>query len=223
MAALLAGDAQAAAAGFRHRLAAAPADVGARYGLASALAAVGDPNAAAALEEARMLQALLLAAQHGADVGRLTSEPAYAASIANQLYAADHVAAASVLYGRAVAAGAAGRAELMAYGLALQHQGRAEEAIAVFRAALDLYPTDRVHQYLLYPHFMVEDGRARHAAEARAWARRWTPAFEAPAFDNPRAVADGCASATSPRRSARCRCASSSPRSSRRTIRTRWP
>jgi predicted O-linked N-acetylglucosamine transferase (SPINDLY family) len=39
-----------------------------------------------------------------------------------------------------------------------------------------------VHQYLLYPHFML--GAGAYAAEARAWAARWTERFEPAAFAN---------------------------------------
>src|SRR5690348_4200702 len=115
MAALLAGDAAAAVAGFRDRLAAAPADTDARYGLASALAAAGDPAAPAALEEARMLQALLLAGSMGADTPRLSRDGDYAASIASQLYGHFHVATASVAFGRAIAAGHVSQAALLSY------------------------------------------------------------------------------------------------------------
>ncbi len=184
-AALLDGRPEAAAALYRQRIAAAPAEVEPRYGLASALAAMRDTAAGVALEEARMLHALLLAGAMGADVPRLSRDSEYAAQIAWRLDAADHVAAASVVYGRAVAGGHASENGLLRYALSLQHQGRAEEAIAVFRAMLELYPSAAAHQFLLYPHFLVEDGPARYAAEARAWAKRWAPAAEDPNLDNP--------------------------------------
>ena len=185
MAALLAGDALSAVAAFRARIAAAPADVEPRYGLASALAATGDASATGALDEARTLHAVLLAASLGADAPRLSRDGDYAAEIATRLYMADWVAAAAVVFGRAIAAGHKSQAALLTYGLALQHQARAEEAIGVFRAALQLYPSPGAHQYLLYPHFLVENGPARYAAEARAWAERWAPPAEDPVFANP--------------------------------------
>jgi predicted O-linked N-acetylglucosamine transferase (SPINDLY family) len=185
-AALLAGDAAAAVAGFRARIGVAPAHVDARYGLASALAAAHDGLAAtAALDEARTLQGLLLARSAGADLTRLSADGDYAAHVATQLYAANHVAAASVVFGRAIATGHVSQAGLLTYALSLQHQGRAEEAIRVFRATLDLYPNPAVHQFMLYPHFMVENGPVRYAAEARAWAERWTPEAETPSFAYP--------------------------------------
>jgi predicted O-linked N-acetylglucosamine transferase (SPINDLY family) len=90
-----------------------------------------------------------------------------------------------VAFGRAIANGHQSQAGLLTYALSLQHQGRAEEAIRVFRATLDLYPGPAVHQFLLYPHFLVEDGPRRYAAEARAWAERWAPAVGEPQLRNP--------------------------------------
>jgi protein O-GlcNAc transferase len=186
LAALLAGDDEAAIAGFRAQIVAAPANVEARYGLASALGALGDAAAAAvALEEARMLQALLLAKGAGADLPRIETDGAYAAAVATELYAAHHIAAASVIWGRAILAGHRSAEGLLSYALSLQHQGRAEEAIGVFRAAAELYPSAAVEQFGLFPHFMVENGPARYSAAARAWAERWTPEAENPVFANP--------------------------------------
>lgn len=185
-AALLAGDDDAAITGYRAVIAASPADTDARYGLASALAAAGDGlGAGAALEDARLLHGLLLAKAKGVDLPRLERDGDYGAAVAGQLYNARHVATASVIYGRAILAGHRSQAGLVSYGLSLQHQGRAEEAIRVFRAAADLYPTAEVDQFSLFPHFMVEDGPARYAAAARAWAERWTPEAENPVFGNP--------------------------------------
>ena len=186
LAALLGGDARGAVAGYRAAIAAQPADLDARYGLASALAAAGDGVAAsAALEEARLLHGLLLAKGAGADLTRIQADGDYAAAVATQLYAAHHVAAASVIFGRAVMAGHQSQTGLLTYALSLQHQGRAEEAIRVFHATAELYPNPAVDQFGLFPHFMVENGPARYAAAARAWAERWTPAIGDPEFANP--------------------------------------
>ena len=185
-AALLAGDAAGAVDRYRAAIAGQPADLDARYGLASALAASGDGvTASAALEEARMLHGLLLAKSAGADLARIQADGDYAAAVATQLYAAHHVAAASVIFGRAVMAGHQSQTGLLTYALSLQHQGRAEEAIRVFRATAGLYPNPAVDQFGLFPHFMVENGPARYAAAARAWAKRWTPVAENPVFSNP--------------------------------------
>jgi protein O-GlcNAc transferase len=74
---------------------------------------------------------------------------------------------------------------LLMYALSLQHQGRAEEAIQVFRAAAELYPGSAAGQFLLLPHFYVQDGIARHAAEARGWIQQHTVQAPEPAFRNP--------------------------------------
>ncbi len=186
LAALLAGDDAGAVAGYRAQIVASPANVEARYGLASALAASGDGAAASvALEEARMLQGLLLAKDAGADLTRIEADSDYAAAVATELYAAHHVAAASVIWGRAILAGHRSASGLLSYALSLQHQGRADDAIGVFRAAAQLYPSAQVEQFGLFPHFMVENGPARYAAAARAWAERWTPEAENPVFANP--------------------------------------
>ena len=142
-----------------------------------------------ALEEARLLQGLLLAKGSGADLPRLDRDGDYAAAVATQFYAAHHVAVASVIYGRAILAGHKSQAGLLGYGLSLQHQGRAEEAIGVFRATAGMYPSAAVDQFGLFPHFMVYNGPTRYAAAARAWAERWAPEAEAPVFANP--PADG--------------------------------
>ena len=187
--ALIEGDTARAIDGYRQLITASPLQVEPRYGLASALGAAGDRAAAsAALEEARTLHGLLMAGRLGADIPRLSTDGGYAVGIANQLYMGDLVATASVVFGRAITAGDASKLGLMTYAVSLQHQARAEEAIRVFRAALELYPSAQVHQFLLYPHFMVENGPARYAAEARAWAARWAPESGEPTFDHrPRA------------------------------------
>jgi len=183
--ALLAGDPRSAAEGLARLVARNPADTEARYWLASALAASGrGEDAGRALEDARTLHGLLAAQRMGVDTRRLGNDGDYAARAARELYAAHHVAMAGVLFGRAIAAGHLSQDALLAFGLALQHQGRAEEAIRVFRAALETYPSAAVHQFMLFPHFHVENGPARYAAEARAWALRWAPEAAAPIFAN---------------------------------------
>jgi predicted O-linked N-acetylglucosamine transferase (SPINDLY family) len=183
---LLAGDVADALAAAQRRVAEAPQDSNARYGLASALAAGGDAEGASvALNQARLLQSIVLMSGMGADVEAMSRLPAQAVAIGNQLYAARHVAMASVAYGMAVSAGERGGQALLSYGLSLQHQGRAEEAIPVFRAITELYPGAAGDQFLLVPHFYVADGIARHAAEAKAWAARHAPPVPAPPFANP--------------------------------------
>lgn len=181
------GEAVAAIAPLRTLMAKEPANAEVRYWLASALTAVGDhTQAAAALNDARILHAIAFVRSIGGDVARCQQDGAYAASVAQTLYAQHCVAAASVIYGMAISAGAVTAEILLGYGLALQHQGRGEEAIQVFRAAAETFPSAQIEQFMLYPHFLVQDGPARYAAEARRWAERHAPpASKARTFANP--------------------------------------
>lgn len=186
--ALMAGDARGAANTLKPVVAKHAANFEARYWLASALIASGDAEGGAAmLDEARRVHGRAIAAAWGADLGRAALDGDYAAGVATQLYQGHHVALSSVLWEMAVAAGHRGAASLLQYGLSLQHQGRAEEAIAVFRDVTETWPSNQAHQFLLYPHFMVEDGPRRYAAEARAWAAIYAPEDGAPEpkFSNP--------------------------------------
>src|SRR5262249_12670241 len=140
--------------------------------------------AATAMDDARTLHALAGIRQAGGDVGRLVSEGEYAAQITNALYGNHHVAMAAVAAGRAIANGHISAQVLLTYGLALQHQGRAEEAILVFRALGDNFPSAAMEQFRLYPHFLVEGGVQRYPAEALAWAAKYAPAVGRPVFTN---------------------------------------
>ena len=183
--ALIDGDPVAAAQAFAGLIGQNPALTEPRYWLASALAAAGDgAGASRALEDARTLHGLLLAKSLDADLAKIEADGDHAAAVATKLYAAGFVASASVIFGRAVLAGHRSQNGLLSYGLSLYHQGRAEEAIRVFHAASELHPSAGVDEFSLLPHFMVEDGPARYAAAARAWAERWTPEAETPVFDN---------------------------------------
>ena len=157
----------------------------ARYWLATALIASGDDAAgAAALDQARTAHALALAKSMGAETDRFAKDGDYAAAIATKLYGSQHVAMSSAIWAKALAAGHRSQAGWLTYGLALQHQGRAEEAIAIMRAAADAWPSPALHQFRLYPHFLLADGRERYAAEARDWAARWAPQVGDPSFAN---------------------------------------
>lgn len=173
--ALLAGDPQTATAIFQAHVAADPANIEARYWLASALLTAGDPQAAAAMDDARILQTVPIAVVRGADLPRCQAEAAYAHLVANQLYGQNMVAMSGVMRAMALQAFGIEAEGLFAYGLALQHQGRAEEASQVFHAMADTYPSSQVQQFVIYPQMLCDDGDARHAAEAREWARRYAP------------------------------------------------
>jgi protein O-GlcNAc transferase len=142
--ALLAGDPQAAIAIFEGLVAAEPADHEARYWLASARLTDGDPNGAAeAMDDARILQTLAIARARGADVDRCRADPVYAGDIATQLYGQGQVAMSGVIRALALSGGAIDATGLLSYGLALQHQGRAEEASQVLQALIENFPSAR--------------------------------------------------------------------------------
>ena len=168
--AVIAGDSAAAAALLQALVNEAPQLHDARYGLASALLASGQADAAAAtMDDARLLHAAAIMRANGVDLARCRSDAAYAAMIGSKFYAAKHVAVASVAFSLAVAAGYTDRPGLLSYGLSLQHQGRAEEAAQVFAAVTEMYPSASTHQFLLFSLFACDNGVERHAAEARRW------------------------------------------------------
>ncbi|MDQ0462675.1 putative O-linked N-acetylglucosamine transferase (SPINDLY family) [Caulobacter ginsengisoli] len=184
--ALLAGDAVVAVNTLKPVCAKHPDNFGAHYWLASALLGAGRKDEGeAVLDAARRGHGLAVAREWGADVEKARTDGDYAANIATQLYQGDRPALSAVLWDLAVAAGHRSLTGAVAQGLALQHTGRAEEAIAVFRDVVETWPSSRAHQFLLYPHFMVEDGPRRYAAEARAWAKIYAPELGEPVFDNP--------------------------------------
>ena len=182
---LLEGDPAAARAILEPFIAANPAVHEARYWLASTLIAQCDAASAdQAMDDARTLHALAAIGQAGGDIGKLCSDGAYAAQIATTLYGNHHIAMASVASGRAIAGGNISAQSLLTYGLALQHQARAEEAIMVFRALGDNFPSPAMEQFRLYPHFLVEGGIGRYPPEAKAWAAKYAPPLGNPVFPN---------------------------------------
>jgi predicted O-linked N-acetylglucosamine transferase (SPINDLY family) len=184
--ALLSGDPQTACSVLQALVEAEPANHEARYWLASARLTAGQADLAAqAMDDARILHTLALARGMGADVDRCRSEPVYAADVANRLYAERHVAMSGVLRAMALSKGGVDATGLLSYGLALQHQGRTDEAAQVFHAAAENFPSAPVHQFLLYPLLLGDDGEARYAAEARAWARLYAPALPVEPHRNP--------------------------------------
>ncbi|THD64085.1 hypothetical protein [Phenylobacterium sp.] len=186
---LFAGDLAGAVAAFQSAARAEPADHESRYWLYSALTAAGDAvGAAASLEEARVLHAVTVLRELGADMTRLQTDRAYCADLGRRAYAAKLMGPASLALGRGLDFERLDPQLMLNYGLSLQHQGRAEEAIQVFRALTEVYPVSGLHQFLLVPHFYVADGIARHTAEAKRWAELHAPPRPAPAFANPPAA-----------------------------------
>jgi protein O-GlcNAc transferase len=175
-AALMAGDPRTAVAALERAVAAAPGEIEARYWLASAKLTAGDREAGAAMNDARTLHALAEIKARGADLRRCQSEPAYAGAIADRLYAQKLVAMSGEARRLALAAGAVDAHGLLSYGLALQHQGRAEEACQMFAALAEKFPSAALGQFALYPQLLCDDGERRHFTAARAWAARWAAA-----------------------------------------------
>lgn len=184
-AALLAGDPLAAVAVLEALVSIEPANVEARYWLASAKLTAGAPEAAAALDDARTLHAIMAARAMGADTLRCQTDAVYAGEIADQLYAQKLVAMSSVIRRFPIMTGAMDSNGLLSYGLALQHQGRVDEACEVFRAAAKTFPAAPVRQFLIYPQLFCEDGAARHSAVAREWAAAYARSVPGAAHTNP--------------------------------------
>ncbi len=180
------GDAERAAAAFRQLIADAPGLRQARFGLASALLATGrQAEADEALEAARVLYTAEVLRGANLDPARCQSDQAYAIQLADMFYASSMVAIASAIYGLAAASGPMPLPALLCYGLSLHHQGRAEEAIGVFRTIADHTDDAATAEFLLPAHFPAENGVERHAIEARRWADRYAAAGPEPSFGNP--------------------------------------
>lgn len=177
----LAGDPWTAVEIFEDLAARAPANHEVRYWLASAKLTAGDPNGAArAMEDARILHALPLVGTLGGDPARCRTDGLHAAKMASQLYDRHLVAISGVVRALALTAGAMEVEGLLDYALALQHQGRTDEAAEVFRMAGEKLPAPPISQFLMFASLFCEDGEARFTAEARIWAER---------FASPRPVA----------------------------------
>ena len=167
---------------------ASPSDHDSRYWLASAMMQAGDPDGARMLDDARTLHALSLARTLDADLPRLKADADYADTSATTLYGRGLVGVASVLWGMALSAGRVNAELLCNYALALQHQGRVEDASDAYRAADEIMPNAGLHGCVAYSLLFCDDGEARHAAETRAWAARFAPPREvAPHSNAPRA------------------------------------
>ena len=176
-AALKAGDALGAETLFRSVLNRDPHDQEVRYWLAAALIAKKDAQAAEhMLADACTFHAVRCIGAMGFDLSALQNDPSYAAGLAHEFYAAKQPALANAAVGQAMGKGGVTAPLLMLYGMSFQHQGRAEEAVRMFQAATDAFPSAAVHEFLLYALFHTEDGCRRYADEARVWARRWAPA-----------------------------------------------
>lgn len=149
------------------------------YWLSAAYGQAGElDKQAETLRTAQAYDALQVIQGVGGDLTRMQQDPAYAAMIGRELYAANLMGPASVALGSA--AGAAGVTPdlLLTYGLALQHQGRMAEAVAAFGVAAEVCQSPNVHDFLLYALFFADNGVVRHAEEARRWAELYVPPLD---------------------------------------------
>jgi predicted O-linked N-acetylglucosamine transferase (SPINDLY family) len=189
LAAFQQGDFAAAIGHLQAHIGGAPQDYEARYWLASAAAAAGAAEpAAAVLADARALHAHAVLIAAGVDVMRLRRDKAYAYEVGTTLYANKIMAAASECFALALDLANPDPKVLLSYGLSLQHQGRIREAIDVFAAGSELFTAPGLHQFLLYPLFYAPDRMARVSAECRRWGERHAhlPAGAIPPFANER-------------------------------------
>ncbi len=149
------------------------------YWLSAAHGAAGQKSAQIeALRKAETLHTLQIIKESGGDLARFQADAAYAAAVGDRFYRAKLVACASLAFGRAAMDPGASANLLLSYGLSLQHQGRVEDAAAIFAVAAEAYPSPRVHEFLLFASFFVDAGVNRHAAEARRWAQRYAPQLD---------------------------------------------
>lgn len=173
-AALLAGRPADAVPFFAAEVERDPGGHEARYWLASAMLLLGEPAAAdQAMSDARTLHTIAVAQQMNANFAELRTNADYAFNVGVQLYGQGHVVMASVAWGMAIAAGRDDAQTFANYALSLQHQGRVEEASAIYRAAADQFGDAGLHQFLVYAQLFCADGAQRHYAEARRWAERY--------------------------------------------------
>jgi len=172
-AAMQSGEFALAAARFQGVALSKPADFESRYWLYSALHAGGQAELARrTLDEARNIHAVAFMRGAGVDMARFGNDRTYCAEIGRRFHG-QYSAAASLCIGRAIDFDSPDVYLMCDYALALQHQGRMQEAVDMFRAALELFPTSNLHQLLLYPLFHVENRMAEVSAEARRWAERY--------------------------------------------------
>lgn len=187
-AAQLAGDPWTAVEIFEDLAARDPANHEIRYWLASAKMTSGDPDGAArALEDARILHTLPLVATLDGDPARCRTDAEHAGKIALQLYARNLAAMSGVVRALSISAGGGDAEGLLNYGLALQHQGRAEEAREVFKMTAEITPVPEVAQFVLFATLFCDDGEARFAEAAKAWVARYVPKVPAAPLSNPSA------------------------------------
>ena len=185
--ALIATDPVAMAKAYGAIAATKPTDFECRYWLYSALMAAGQPVAAReAMDEARDHHAVTVMRDLGVNLAAVQGDRAYAAQVGLQLYGANLMGSAAVALRAALDIDRLEAKLLLGYGLALHHDGRTAEAIQIFTAAAQAFPTPEVHGYLIYALFHAPDRIQRVYEEARRFADLYaaplTPA--SPVFAN---------------------------------------
>jgi predicted O-linked N-acetylglucosamine transferase (SPINDLY family) len=149
------------------------------YWLAAAQGAAGNLQAQRdTLKDAQTYHALQLIRDAGGDLERFQRDPAYAAQVGAHFYQAKLMGPAAVAYGQAAMGPGASAQVIVSWGLALQHQGRMEEAMIAFSAAAETHPAAWVHQFLLYACFFTVGGVTRHAQEVRRWAELYAQPYD---------------------------------------------
>jgi tetratricopeptide (TPR) repeat protein len=178
----LAGDPWTAVEIFEDLAVREPANHEVRYWLASAKMTAGDPNGAVqAMEDARILHTMPLVAAMEGDPARCRADGVHAGKVAMNLYARGLVAMSAVIRALSLSTGHVDAEGLLYYALALQHQGRVEEAREVFTMAAEKAPTPEIAQFLLFATLFCEDGEARVAEAAKAGGRAGGPRARPPA------------------------------------------
>jgi predicted O-linked N-acetylglucosamine transferase (SPINDLY family) len=184
---ILAGNGLAAAQRLQALIDAPIYDPMLHYWLAAALGVAGDWDGyRSALRDAQTFHALQYIAEAGGEMDRFVADAAYAMAVGNKLYGARLMGPASAAFAQAVSNGPATPQMMLSWGLSLQHQGRIDEALEVFGAAVEAFPSSQTHEFLLYACFFAEGGTRRHAQEVRRWAELYAPPHDASRrFANP--------------------------------------
>jgi len=148
-----------------------------RYWLYSALAALDmHEDADRAFRQAIALHAMSTMQESDVEMDRYLNDAEYAEMIGHSYYSIRCPAIASVALERAAQLSGPAPELIKFYALALHHQGRSEEAAAVFRGAAEAFNSPAFNQFLLFTLFFTKGGVENYAAEARRWAATYTPA-----------------------------------------------
>ena len=173
---LASGQATDAEALFRSAVIRRPWDPETRYQLASAQIAGGKlDDALRTLTEAREQHARLILETNAPEATRIDANPQRLLELAESFYLRNQMATAASLFQRLVDANPDISSLRLRLGLALQHQGRIDEAIAAFESMERRWPNPQHHSFLDYaraferatPDAMYQEGQrwwSRHAA-----------------------------------------------------------